>query len=284
MLGKIIRESFGARGGSRVKETTRGVPHYLPSHAGQEDYAILTGVIRSNRPDGPGVPLPPEELRFWKTEEAYLQGGRGHVNRMCQLLTAKGCPMEEAKRILDFGCGAGRMIRHLPAIAPDAECWGVDIHSDAIRWCRHHLSPAMNFAVATTVPHLPFPDNYFDVIYCGSVFTHIEDTEQTWLLELARILAPAGYLYVTIHDEHTIDLFYDRDSNVALARSVKERPVFSENKDRFSMIVLGRGEESQVFYDSQYFRSLVPPMLRWICRVPGHFHYQSAVVLKRKTL
>ena len=45
MLGKIIRGSFGARGHSSARETIRDVPHYLPSHAGEQDYAILAGAM-----------------------------------------------------------------------------------------------------------------------------------------------------------------------------------------------------------------------------------------------
>ena len=50
----------------------------------------------------------------------------------------------------------------------------------------------MNFATVTTAPHLPFADGYFDFAYCSSVFTHISDLADAWLLELRRIVRSGG--------------------------------------------------------------------------------------------
>ena len=126
------------------------------------------------------------------------------MTEMIRALEQNGFSIGSAKRILEFGCAAGRMIRHLPEIAPNAELWGVDQNAERIRWCIENLTPAIHFATTTMVPHLPFEDRYFDLIFCGSVFTHIEDIQESWLLELGRVLRPSGKLYITIHDEHTV--------------------------------------------------------------------------------
>ena len=68
------------------------------------------------------------------------------------------------------------------------------------------LGAAFSLLVNTILPYLPFEDRYFDVIYAGSVFTHIDDFAQTWFLELRRVLRAGGTLYVTIHDRHSIQL------------------------------------------------------------------------------
>jgi SAM-dependent methyltransferase len=52
-------------------------------------------------------------------------------------------------------------------------------------------------------PRLPLEDNYFDAVTAFSVFTHIDETESGWLLELRRILKPGGIAYLSIHDEET---------------------------------------------------------------------------------
>jgi SAM-dependent methyltransferase len=67
-------------------------------------------------------------------------------------------------------------------------------------------TPCRYFCTTTTAPHLPFEDGYFDLIYAGSVFTHIADLADAWFLELKRIVRPGGRLYITVHDKHTIDL------------------------------------------------------------------------------
>ena len=74
------------------------------------------------------------------------------------------------KPILDLGCGGGRMIRHLAPYAELTEVWGLDVSAPHINWLKTHLSPPFGFAVNTTLPHLPFADGFFGLIYCGSRF------------------------------------------------------------------------------------------------------------------
>src|SRR4029079_2721503 len=57
----------------------------------------------------------------------------------------------------------------------------------------------------TIHPHLPIADASLDVVTAFSVFTHIDQLELAWLLELRRITKPSGVLYVTVHDEQTWD-------------------------------------------------------------------------------
>ncbi len=104
----------------------------------------------------------------------------------------------EGRRVLDFGCGAGRVLREfLPEAARPGEFWGCDLHAPTIAWLNEHLSPPLHFYVNDAIP-MPHPGGYFDLIYAISVFTHITHQWSAWLLELHRILKPDGYLVATI--------------------------------------------------------------------------------------
>jgi len=105
------------------------------------------------------------------------------------------------KSVLDFGCGAGRVIRHLLPFAPECDLWGSDIDPECIAWSQRHLSPPASFVVNDEAPPLPLPDGKFDLIYALSVFTHISAHWPAWLLELDRLLAPGGRLLATIMSE-----------------------------------------------------------------------------------
>jgi ubiquinone/menaquinone biosynthesis C-methylase UbiE len=129
---------------------------------------------------------------------------------MKHILSQSGFLIQPSHRILDFGCGAGRMIRWLGDSVEGCEVWGVDIQSEHIMWCQQHLSPPFKFATVTTAPHLPFEDRYFDLIYCGSVFSHIDDLADACLLELKRILQPGGRLYITVHEKHSLQQYLTR--------------------------------------------------------------------------
>lgn len=101
------------------------------------------------------------------------------------------------KSVLDFGCGAGRVVRHLAPLAPETELWGSDIDPRCIEWDREHLGDRLSFVVNGELPPLPFPDAKFDLVYALSVFTHLSTHWAAWLVEMDRILAPGGRLLAT---------------------------------------------------------------------------------------
>ena len=283
MLSKLVPGFFKRAIKTRIRTIARGGHElYVPSHPGENAYCIKPSNRSAKLTERGRFPIPPQELWVGYASDAqgYISTGKCHVTEMMRLLEQSGFSIGSAKRILEFGCAAGRMIRHLPEIAPNAELWGVDQNAERIRWCVENLTPEIHFATTTMVPHLPFEDRYFDLIFCGSVFTHVEDLQESWLLELGRVLRPSGKLYVTIHDEHTVTLL-DNCPDHLLAKDMQEQPTYFTNKNDFNMIVVGRGGLSQVFYNSGYFRFITPPIFRWISRNTEAYAYQSAVILEK---
>lgn len=107
----------------------------------------------------------------------------------------------DGRRILDFGCGSGRLLRHLLPEAERCEIHGCDIHEPSIEWIQRNLVPPMHVFVNGETPPLPFPDEHFDLISAISVFTHLTAHWADWLLELHRLLAPDGRLVATFLGE-----------------------------------------------------------------------------------
>jgi SAM-dependent methyltransferase len=103
----------------------------------------------------------------------------------------------EGKHVLDFGCGAGRILRHAVTQDPAADYWACDIHGPSVRWLRSHL-PAAHVFQTDAWPPLPQPDAYFQLAYAFSVFTHLVDSWSAWLLELRRVLTDDGLLVATV--------------------------------------------------------------------------------------
>jgi SAM-dependent methyltransferase len=98
----------------------------------------------------------------------------------------------KGKRVLDFGCGPGKVLRHFMEEAEEAEFYGCDIHAPSIQWLENHMSPPLKVFVNQEVPPLSLPDNHIDLVWAASVFTHIVDAWSAWLVELYRILADGG--------------------------------------------------------------------------------------------
>ena len=157
-------------------------------------------------------------------------------------------------------------------------------------WCQQHLSPPFKFATTTSFPHLPFEDGYFDLIQSFSVFTHICDLAEAWLLELRRILRPGGVLYLTVHDKHTIDLIFKknrgfqfeqlRDTEKALAFRDSDFAVFTINRSPGGGI---EHEELQagVFYDIDYLCQHWGNYLKVLSTTPEAYVHQTAIVLQK---
>jgi SAM-dependent methyltransferase len=103
------------------------------------------------------------------------------------------------KRVLDFGCGVGRVLRHFAPQTKDAELWGADIHEPSIRWLAENSAGLFGAVKTESFPSLPFPANHFDLIYSISVFTHVDENWAEWLAEIRRVLAPGGLFVSTFH-------------------------------------------------------------------------------------
>ncbi len=94
-------------------------------------------------------------------------------------------------RILDAGCGSGRMLVELARYGSVA---GVELDSEAvaIARARDHFDVR-----AARVEELPFADATFDLITCLDVIEHTPDDRLT-LAELRRVCRPGGWLLVTV--------------------------------------------------------------------------------------
>ena len=152
-----------------------------------------------------GVSLPPAALRFRVTEQIsaanFLYVGEGCARHIQLQLCDLGVDIAAARRVLDFGCGCGRTIRWFLEHNGSTEFHGADVDPDAIAWCQVNL-PAGHFVTNAPDPPLTYPAGHFDIVYCYSVFTHLDETLQdAWLAELDRVLIPGGVLFITVHGD-----------------------------------------------------------------------------------
>lgn len=154
--------------------------------------------------------MPPQRLQF--------QGGGDYKkigNKFKQLFVELG-DLKPDDRVLDIGCGIGRMAVPLVSyLAQSGSYEGFDVVSKGITWCQTHISkcaPSFHFQVADIYNKMynpkghykageyPFPyeDSSFDFVFLTSVFTHMlfEDTEH-YLSEVARVLRPGGRCFAT---------------------------------------------------------------------------------------
>jgi SAM-dependent methyltransferase len=113
----------------------------------------------------------------------------------------------DGKRVLDFGCGAGRTLRHFLTEAERGDFWGADNHLESIRWLEKALCPPLHVRRSAALPPLGLEYDSLDLAWAISVFTHLTDSSSAWLLELHRLLKPGGLLIATYMGRWNSEVF-----------------------------------------------------------------------------
>jgi len=161
-------------------------------------------VNKDFKKQNPTVKLPPDYLIYESFQINYkkyytesIDTAKWAANYFSNYIELKD------KKILDWGCGPGRVIRHLPSVIGNGcEYFGTDYNKQTIDWCSRNL-PGISFNCNSLAAQLPYSDNYFDVIYGISIFTHLsEQLHYDWYNELFRILNPGGIMFLTTQGDN----------------------------------------------------------------------------------
>jgi SAM-dependent methyltransferase len=159
--------------------------------------------------------IPPADLMFDALAHVDLWGyrasGMEHAAGIARVIDA--AYPEDPLEVLEWGCGPGRLIRHMPALLAShpAVVEGSDYNPRTIRWCSEHLD-GITFVQNGLNPPLPLVDARFDVVYGISVFTHLsEEVQIAWADELRRVLKPGGLLICTTQGDNYQHLLADAD-------------------------------------------------------------------------
>jgi SAM-dependent methyltransferase len=131
-------------------------------------------------------------------------------------------PLGPSLRVLDFGCGWGRVIRFfLKDIAPE-NLIGIDPDARAIATCIE-TDPWSRFELCDTLPPSHLEAESFDLIYAYSVFSHLsEATHMSWLEEFERLLRPDAVLILTTFPRTFLSGSSDGSSEVSDERPLDE--------------------------------------------------------------
>jgi SAM-dependent methyltransferase len=173
----------------------------------QRSAPLLSRVGKPERAeyDEQGIRIPPPHLIQFVTGNVdigwFLDSGTRGAHALRDILLKNGVDIAGFDAILDFGCGVGRVLRHVPVLT-GARLFGCDYNRKLIAWCGANL-PFAEFSTNKIDRKLAYDDRSFDFIYALSVFTHLTAAQHRfWIDELRRALRPGGYLFLTTHGKH----------------------------------------------------------------------------------
>jgi ubiquinone/menaquinone biosynthesis C-methylase UbiE len=173
-------------------------------------------------------------------------------------------------RVLDYGCGQGRLVKMLRD--QHIDCYGCDVFVNVGKPTREYLLEGSSFgSVIMDMPdgRIPFPDESFDVIVSNQVIEHVQDIEST-LAELQRVAKPGGtFLSVFPHkgvwrEGHCGVAFvhwFPKRSRLRLYYTTACRAVgFGYHKERFGSIRAWARDRCRYLDEQTFYRTL--PELR----------------------
>lgn len=144
-------------------------------------------------------------------------------------------PRDVATRVLEWGCGPARVVRHIPsAFGPKAEVYGSDYNPETIQWCTQAI-PEIRFNLNGLLPPLTFPDGFFDFVYSISVFTHLsESVIHQWIDELCRITHSGSIVVMTTNGDSFLAKLLPDEIETYKSKDVVVRGNVEEGKRAFS--------------------------------------------------
>ena len=164
--------------------------------------------------------IPPEKLiidnavgtfDYENVVKAFVDIGKGITDQFIQ----QGFVYPKS-RVLDMGCGLGRLAWPLTEFLTEGSYDGVDVVKSSIAWCKENYSEYDNFrfhhanlfstfynpkAKQKAVDYkFPFDDKAFDFQWSTSVFTHMMlDEVDNYLSEISRTLRKNARCWNTIY-------------------------------------------------------------------------------------
>ena len=180
--------------------------------------------------------VPPRRLRGFAGDSDFVATG----DELLRLARAHG-GLSADSRVLDVGCGIGRLARTLTGVldpAAGGAYVGFDPVAPAVAWCAARYPAHFRFvhadlrndlynpdgAVAATDYRFPVDDGWATLVVATSVFTHLDRPEvDRYLAETRRAMAPGAGALLTF-------FLLDDDSRAALADGRARQPFADDDR------------------------------------------------------
>jgi SAM-dependent methyltransferase len=201
-----------------------------------------------------GCSLPPRHLRrglggAFHSDEFYLQSGVVEARRLATRLG-----YTRASRLVDIGCGLGRLATGMLWEYGEVHYMGLDANQQYIEWCQNHIErvhPSFRFVHLDVVNELynplgsidgrnirlPLPDGEADIVYLWGVFTNMgPEHVSTYVSEISRVATEGAQIFLTAYVEADVsEVSFNPEGYGPFLYSVPQHVVRYSKKHLFSL-------------------------------------------------
>ena len=264
MTDKMVFNNTIGQSNETVQLTVR---HSLKQHIKNWAVRLLSrrGKFATSALEVPGIPgrvhkndtmFDPNDL---KGIEYYVRAGVSASEVIGRTLRGAEVPPTAIGSVLDYGCGYGRVLRHLPELLPAAKLVACDLDPRAVDFCSREFG-AKGIVAPEKPSRLRLPS--FDLIWGGSVWTHLPENEGRQLFSaLSGSLNPNGILVFSFHGAFAYDnlhsLFgaaYAGEATQIQAEIVSHGVSYRSYPNRY--LTLHKGLYGTAWHSPDYYRSL----------------------------
>lgn len=173
-------------------------------------FPYLVALDARDRVVGRHDPLVPPRWLNYTGFRGFREGGAAMLGLFREL-----GGLQPSHRVLDIGCGMGRMAVGLTTYLTAGSYEGIDIVPSGVRWCGKHITPSypqFRFQCADIYNkeyhpkgsqsasdyRFPYHNQEFDFVFLLSVFTHMLPADvDHYVAEISRMLKPGGVCWTT---------------------------------------------------------------------------------------
>lgn len=110
----------------------------------------------------------------------------------------KAAKLKKGMKLLEMGCGTGRVLSYVASLFPELEVYGVDYSKAVIEYAKTNYKKfGVHYKTADTTKDTFFKDGMFDFVMSSHVLEHVtEEGGHEFIKETYRLLKPGGYAFI----------------------------------------------------------------------------------------
>ena len=196
------------------------------------------------------------EWNGWKAEAGAFEGVRryGQISRRVATLAPE--------RMLDVGCGDGRLAREIKQVLPGVVVHGCDLSITALNRAE---GLDRRYAVDLNVDRLPEPDGSLDLVVASEVIEHLIEPGRA-VAEFHRVLRPGGHVLITVPNVAFWRFRVEALRGGVPSVTADERHLHSFNAALLNVLVAREGFEIVTTTGlRQRYESLAALGFTWLC-------------------